>query len=216
MTKMLKTPIITIKGIKRMHGFTIIELLLATSVFSVVLLGALGGFIRTGQLFYKGVTITQTHGVAKQILDDVTSSINNTSASKILTNTSNGYSYICVGSVRYTYNLYRMIDSSQGQSYAPGSGNYGLMRDTVNGCSAPDSSSLGKAAEMLGDRMRLSNFSIAPQGTGHLYTVKATVAYGSDDVLDNPLSNSPNCVGNSQSQQFCAVSSLSTSVFAGF
>lgn len=204
--------------IKKAGGFTILELLIATSVFSLVLLGALAGFIRTGQLFYKGVSITQTHGDAKQVLDDVSNSINSTSASKIIPSPPGSqYSYYCVGNVRYTYNgLHTMIDLSAGQSYNP-NGNYGVLRDIVSGCEAPCtagcSQPFNNPVEMLGDHMRLSDFSITPVGSGRLYTVSITVAYGTNDVLDQ-TNNPPTCIGDSQDQQFCAVSTLSTSVYA--
>ncbi|MGH7156556.1 MAG: hypothetical protein ACREGG_00335, partial [Candidatus Saccharimonadales bacterium] len=121
------------------------------------------------------------------------------------------------GNVRYTYNsLHTMIDLSVGQSYNP-NGNYGILRDVVSGCAAPCTSGcsvpFNNPVEMLGDHMRLSDFSITPSNTGKLYTVDVTVAYGTDDVLDTNT-NPPSCIGDSQSQQFCAVSNLSTSVFA--
>ncbi|MGH7157117.1 MAG: PulJ/GspJ family protein, partial [Candidatus Saccharimonadales bacterium] len=126
-TKATKTP-----------GFTIVELLIATSVFSLVLMGALAGFIHAGQIFYKGVSVTQTGADAKQVLDDVSNSINNTGAGQIIASPSSSqYSYYCVGNVRYTYNsLHTMIDLSVGQSYNP-NGNYGILRDVVSGCAAP-------------------------------------------------------------------------------
>jgi len=205
-----------------MRGFTIIELLIATSVFSLVLLGALTGFIHTGQLFYKGVTVTQTGATAKQVLDDVSSSINNSSSNSILLypTSPSGYSYDCVGNVRYTYNnLHTMIDLSVGNSYNP-NGNYGILRNLINGCSAPCattgcSAPLSTATEMLGDHMRLSDFTLTPLSSGKLYTVSVTIAYGDNAVLDT-TTTPPTCIGDSQSQQFCAVSDLSTSVYAEF
>jgi prepilin-type N-terminal cleavage/methylation domain-containing protein len=52
-------------------GFTIIELLIATTVFSVVLVGALAGFLEIGKLFYKGVSTTSTQSIANEVLQDV-------------------------------------------------------------------------------------------------------------------------------------------------
>lgn len=56
---------------KHTDGFTIVELLIATAVFSTVLLLSLTGFLQIGQLFYKGVTVAQTSSTARQILDGI-------------------------------------------------------------------------------------------------------------------------------------------------
>src|SRR5665213_1030907 len=127
------------------RGFTIIELLIATAVFSLVLLGALSGFLQTGRLFYKGVSLTQTQATAKQILDDVSTNIMNTGASKIASSPAgSSYSYYCVGTVRYTYNPTIPVQLAQTQTLSAG-GNFGLLRDNVNGCSAPCAPSGGCA-----------------------------------------------------------------------
>ena len=89
-------------------GFTIIELLIASSVFSVVLLVALTGFLQIGRVFYKGISDSQTQNVARQVVTDISSSLSNTSSDDGVSTvrTSGGYRYICIGIVRYTWGVY--------------------------------------------------------------------------------------------------------------
>lgn len=206
----------------KVHGFTIIELLLATTVFSLVMLGALVGFLQTGRLFYKGVSVTQTQATAKQIMDDITSSLNDTTTSRVSSGpqTGNGYSYYCVGGVRYTYNSNpnKVLDLAASHDWSANA-NYGLLRDSITGCAAPCDSScpagtvaFNNAVEMLSDRMRLSTFSIGLP-SGNLFTVNITLAYGDNASLTG---SPPTCAGSPQDQQFCAVSSLATSASTGF
>lgn len=142
-------------GRSNTEGFTIIELLIASSVFSVVLLVALTGFIQVGRIFYKGVSDSQTQNVARQIVTDISSSLSNTSSDDAVStlNTSGGYRYICIGTVRYTWAKYVSSNTAlnskptfydQGQAQASYNGrnsqnmdpnlpnpSIGLIRDTL-------------------------------------------------------------------------------------
>jgi prepilin-type N-terminal cleavage/methylation domain-containing protein len=91
-------------------GFTIVELLVATAVFSLVLLVALTGFLQIGHLFYKGVSNAQTQDATRQIVNDISSNLKATPATVDIdtTHLASGtpYSYFCAGSYRYTYATY--------------------------------------------------------------------------------------------------------------
>lgn len=154
------------KSQKDSNGFTIIELLIASSVFSVVLLVALTGFLQIGRVFYKGISDSQTQNVARQIITDISSSLANTSSDDAVSGikTSGGYRYICIGIVRYTWGVYTanpetslngrptFYDFRQTtQNYNPYSANpsLGLVRDTVPGegtCPVPCVSGVTGAA----------------------------------------------------------------------
>jgi prepilin-type N-terminal cleavage/methylation domain-containing protein len=213
-----------------MSGFTIIELLLATTIFSLVLLGALAGFLQTGSLFYKGVTLTQTQATAKQILDDVSTSISNSSG--VQSPNLGGYNYYCIGNVRYTYILNNgALNNNPGSNPSQ---SYSLLKDTLpnSSCPEPCTNSCGaneltinNATEMITDNMSLSQFLVCKSGS-NLYDVNLTVAYGDTGSLTPPSGTPscpsssdnyvpPTCVGTTHNQQFCAVSSLSTTVFSG-
>lgn len=216
-----------IKAMKRapQQGFTIIELMIATSVFSIILLVALAGFASIGRLFYKGVTINQTQNITNQILSDVTGKIQAAATVSTL-QTGNGYQYYCIGGTRYTINLKHELDTSQPEDYSVG-GNFGLVRDQLPGataCAPPCSASSGcpagtlsfvKPVEMLSNRMRLMKLDIA-SANGQLYNVSVVVAFGDDDSFANVSDpDQIECQGHGSSQTFCSVNRLSTGVYQG-
>ena len=62
------------------EGFTIIELMIATSIFSMILLLCTVAMLQIGRTFYKGVTVTNTNEVARAVITDISSSITYSSA----------------------------------------------------------------------------------------------------------------------------------------
>lgn len=216
-------------------GFTIVELLIATSVFSVVLMTALAGFLSIGRLFYQGVSSTQTADAANQLLSGVVGNFqtaNNVTASLSV----NGYTYYCIGNNRYTYNLGKQVGSSAIASHAaPPAGNYSLLKDVLPGSDAcatpsddintgvpspPGSVRFNNPVELLGNNMRLNLFTIQsiPSISPNFYNVSIVVAYGDDELLEytNPSDLSTvSCKPGSSAQQFCAISRLSTGIYRG-
>src|SRR6478609_5585690 len=104
-------------------GFTIIELLIATTVFSVVLLVFLTAFIRISQLFYKGVNMSHTQETARTVLQDISDDIQFYKTT--INTTSLGQGYFCVGAHRYAFNLHQQVG-------APGV-QYGIAKQLVSG-----------------------------------------------------------------------------------
>jgi prepilin-type N-terminal cleavage/methylation domain-containing protein len=221
---------------KNQKAFTIVELLIATSVFSLVLLTALAGFMQIGRLFYKGVSTTATQNAAKQIIQDISGAVQN--APSTPSSGSGKYSYFCVGSTRYTYNLGHQIDLSKPADYTPpksatlpaGTGNFGLIKDTLPGpsaCATPcwpqASCKIGELVfqkdmiELMGQNMRLSLFNISskPSVGPDFYDISLTIAYGDDTLLNNPSSTTPTCIDNIPGGQFCSVTTLSSGVYRG-
>lgn len=206
-------------------GFTIIELMIASVVFSIILLVALAGFTSIGRLFYKGVTINQTQNITSQVLDDVVHNIQS-AASVSTVQSGNGYTYYCIGGTRYTLNLKHVLDTSQPEDYSVG-GNFALVRDKLPGataCAAPCATSSGcptgtisftKPVEMLGNRMRLMKLDVASVN-GQLYNVSVVIAFGSDSAFSDV--SDPDkiaCQGGEASQAFCSVNRLSTGAYEG-
>jgi prepilin-type N-terminal cleavage/methylation domain-containing protein len=103
---------------KNQKGFTVIELLIATTVFSVVLVVFMASFLKISQLFYKGVNISNTQASARNVVQDITNDIQfyNQQPSPITDH------YFCVGTHRYSF--------VKGAQYTPGT-NYGIIKETV-------------------------------------------------------------------------------------
>lgn len=217
------------KDLKLSAGFTIAELLIATAIFSVILTGALVGFIQIGRMFYKGVSLTQTQDTTKQVINSLRENIQ-LAANVSAPQSGGGYSYYCVGNHRYTYKLAQMVELSDTPNRTA-AGNFGLLHDTLPGstaCATPCSAScddgavgFNKPTELLGNKMRLGRFDILqpdPAKTPDLYSLDVLVVYGADDVLSYTKQGDPStayCSGSLNNQQFCAVNRLSTSVYRG-
>jgi len=205
-------------------GFTIIELLIATAVFGTLLTIAIAGFTGIGNIFYKGVALTQTQSAGSQIIKDVTANIQTAASVSTLGQTSGApnYSFYCIGGVRYTFFPQHKLDTIAGEDYSLGaSTNYGLLKDVLPGssCSAPCISGcpapFKNPQEMLGNNMRLMDLSIVGSAD-HVYTVNVVVAYGDDDAFDNVGDPATIiCKDSISDQRFCAVNRLSTSVYQG-
>jgi prepilin-type N-terminal cleavage/methylation domain-containing protein len=109
---------------KRQKGFTIIELLVATLVFSIVLIVVLSAFVQTSRLFYKGVNMDNTQESTRTITQDIADDIKFSQSAptsfliEYSSPTSPSYSSVthsgrfCIGLHRYSYQLGQQTDGS--------------------------------------------------------------------------------------------------------
>ena len=231
-------------------GFTIMELLIATLVFSVILLVIMTGILQFSRQYYKGVIDSETQDTARSIMDEITRAIQLDSGGYTPLTGGANYSGFCIGSSRrYSFSQnYEVTTTSHTSSLHQGY--HGLIEDDVSGCTgamtAVNAQSqkyltptplpspftvTSHAHELLGEHMRLVNLSVAPIGTTGAYNVAVIVAYGDDDLLCSPsiagscadtaTLQSQNLAGKtdlkcklSSGSQFCAVSTLSSTVQA--
>ena len=222
-------------------GFTIIELMIASVVFSIVLLGASAALIQIGKMYYKGVISSRTQNAARVLIDDISRGVQFEGDEVIIGDTNlveevNGVSKgaFCIGQTRYTFVLNRQVSEDSSlwgtESYSA----HALWKDTVDNpdnttCSRAGSPSLvtcefpakiaGSCAtdtdvegeELLGEGMRLSDLTISTP-QANLWDISINVAYGDDDVfIDNDVSKG--CRGIITGSQWCAISKLNTSVY---
>jgi prepilin-type N-terminal cleavage/methylation domain-containing protein len=192
------------------HGFTVIELLIATSVFSVLLLIIAFSVIQVGRIYTKGIISSKTQESARSITDMVGQSIqfSGGTISELYIGTQlSGY---CIGGQRYSFALNRQVDENTGAR--------ATAVDTPTGdCVASGAQNLISSPsisgqELLNPKMRLSAFSITPVSAS-LYSVKVRVVYGDDDLLRDSDGNSTlDSCASAAGNQFCAVSELNTTV----
>ena len=182
-------------------GFTILELLIATSVFSVILLLCTFGLIQVGKSYYKGVALTRTQNVARNVMGTLTQSIQ--FSGETPTGTLPGgavptsYGSFCFGSLRYQYRLNSLANSKVGTS-----GGYALR---TSDCT--QDALTAKQTELLGKGKSLQTFSVQPVANDpNSYNISINILYGDTDQLDNG-----NCKSGAGSQ-FCATASLNTIV----
>ncbi|MHB1865528.1 MAG: prepilin-type N-terminal cleavage/methylation domain-containing protein [Candidatus Saccharimonadales bacterium] len=218
-------------------GFTIIELMIATAVFTVILIITTTTLIGISETYIKGSVEGQTQQTARTVLSDISSDIQlnnpNINISDLSTNNKlPDEFYFCIGNDVYAYQLDQVVSSN----------NWALVRYTAGCPNSPPSNPLNnpEAEELLSANERLGELSIAPvTSAGNAiigYTIQVEVGYGNNtngNSLINDKTNpqwnppppeplSPNkgygyvdypyqCQGGTDSS-FCAVSTLTTTV----
>ncbi len=194
-------------------GFTIIELLFATLVFSVVLLMCLTALVQIGRLYYKGITTSQTQDATRSILDEISQAIQFTGDSVTTPSlvagpdipvtggsaTANAIGFFCIGSTRYSY----VIDRQQSDNPSTNVTldrqiRHVLWADVMPACagatgivpanltlSNPSQGSLGtNGRELVGANMRINRLKlISLSPDNSTWQVQLSVDYGDEDLL---------------------------------
>lgn len=201
-----------IKNKKQDHGFTIVELMIATLVFSTVLVLLTTGAIYFTNMYYKSVNLSNTQDTARRIADNISRAIQFSGDTfKPPVATAGQYAF-CIGNRRYTYwQTPQKIDPATGKYHA-------LVTDIPAGtCTATPVGNFNMATvtgaantttELLSRNMRLTGLSVSQ--TGNVYTINVGIAYGDDDLLGG-TGFGTYCKSGAGSQ-YCAVSALYTTV----
>jgi prepilin-type N-terminal cleavage/methylation domain-containing protein len=201
-------------------GFTIIELLVATTIFSIVLVVIVASFLQIGRMFYKGVSVNNVNESARGLVDDISNDVRLADASTnihVSTDTADTtIKYFCAGQHRYTFILNQQVRGSIGVLAKDIKA--GIVQDVTGGvCQQPSTLDGNSPRQVLGPDMQLNALDIAQTGTS--VSIHAHVIfYGVDDSVFNPSINDPAayCSGNLLSTQFCAMSDIKTNVTLGY
>ncbi len=210
------------------YGFTIVELMIATVVFSIVLLVCTAGLLQISRMYYRGIVSSRTQEVTRSILDDVSEAIRLGGGTVVpqIAPVAGPVDGSCAGGKRYSYQLHKQMDES-----IP-SKRHVLMSDDLAVCSsgtpAQDINSFViTGEEMMANGMRLEIFHICkpgdapvpvvcpnpPPAGSNLYKVTIRVVSGEDGLLvDADGDGYKECKLQSGGGQFCAVSELTTTV----
>jgi prepilin-type N-terminal cleavage/methylation domain-containing protein len=195
-------------------GFTIVELLVATAVFGVILLIVTVAILQFSRVYYKGVTENNTQDTARSIVDAISQGIQFNGGGVTETNLapSVGTSYaFCVGTQQYSY----VLGTQMSDTPTPAQRYHGLVVKDAAGCTASTAAqNLSLAAvngrELLSPKMRLAKMQVTSLG-GKLYRISVKVVFGDDDLLNNPTAATATCKPG-QGSQFCAVTDVTTVV----
>ena len=207
-------------------GFTILELLIATTVFSVILLIVTTGIIKIGNIYYKGITSSKTQDVTRSIANDFSSTIQFANGVKTDDPTPpSGATAFCLGDIRYNY--YPNREYVKGGEF-----NSGLFSEDLSAgstcsstntlCASPaDTNCIKDRRQLLGSSMRILTLDLAQLSTSDkIWSVVIRVAYGTDDLLSNAGNSSTdptylsgvNCKSGISGSSFCSVAELDTLV----
>lgn len=177
-------------------GFTIVELMIATLVFSLVLLVITYGVVHFTTAYYRGINNSATQTAAQNAIDSVTQSIQFSSGGT----TTADSTHFCAGGKVFLYNLGKEFGGT------PTATDRGLyeMPSTAS-CTDPGTPSGG--TELLGKNMRLSDVSLTnsnPTDPTIPWKVALRIAYGDSDLLCSPALNGNQGGCTSGSSSFAA------------
>lgn len=197
-------------------GFTLLELMIATSVFAVILLVVTAGILSFTRQYYKGVVASTTQNTAREIMSELTQSIQ--FGSTIQSGLGGGgVSGFCVDNKLFSFTPDVQVTDNGGVA-AQHQGYHALVRSQLaGGCNSstvpvalPNSANLPAGErELVANHMRLAALTVTPlTAGGPLYSVHVRVVYGDDDLLNGTHTTCKGGIGS----QFCAVSDLTTTV----
>ena len=191
-------------------GFTIIELVLAMTFFSFVMIAAISGIIFVNQLYFKTRTTVQAQSTARSILENIEQSIRSSGAiiSPVSTGTTDIFGtpneaveFTCIGAERYTF--------VRGTSK--------MDRDVSStGCAVDIDAS--DNVSLLNEALTIQDLSITSVGNASdTYQVEVFIAGGSEELLasGNGIFDGTQCSGSVEDgSQFCATARLKAIVSA--
>lgn len=207
---------------RQQAGFTIVELMIATLVFSMVLLVITVGVMSFTRAYYRGVNQSNTQRVARAVLENVSQAIQFSGdqvTAPIASTQVNGRTYegLCVGGQRYSYlRGWQQIDS--GADGDQNQADHVLVIDKPGICGGLAAQDLGGplasgSTDLLSPMMRISKLDVAPlSGANDTFQVTVRVVYGDNDLLDDPTGPNASCKVSISGSEYCGQSELTTTV----
>jgi prepilin-type N-terminal cleavage/methylation domain-containing protein len=224
------------------NGFTIVELMIATVIFSLIMVLCLTGMVQVSRAYYKGITHSRTQEAARLLMDEISQTIklsgsnisfqNPVSTGPQITEgkTADGSGLFCAGNKLYTYALDRKVVSGSSNETIKEIKNAIISEDA----SCPDgivmtpaqlaklnSQVSGTQRSILGENMRLTKFSILKMDPvantkegADLWKIEISIAYGDRDLIDYvDDSGAARVICNpGTGTEFCSIVELSTIV----
>lgn len=147
--------------------------MVATLVFTVILVVVSTGVIRFTNDYYRGVNNSSTQAAAQNAMDFITQAIqySNSSATNL-----GGTGYFCAGNKVFMYSPGKQFGGSPSNS---DKGLYMMTNPSPGSCANPGTPSGG--SELLSKNMRLAYFKVTQSGVS--WTINMEIAYGDNDLL---------------------------------
>jgi len=211
-------------------GFTIIELMIALSILSLILLLSTYGIVQIGTLYSKGTNQANTQNTARNLMNNIASQIQLGGTAPLVTlptpaptaSAQSGVGSICIGSKRYSFIVNRKLTKA--------ATDHALWLDVMNGSSAcppispltpfpaptdaNNTSSPNNGSELMPTNMRLTDLDV--RSANGFYTITVSLAYGDDDLISyaprvGAVAATTTCKGGKGSE-FCATATLTQTI----
>jgi prepilin-type N-terminal cleavage/methylation domain-containing protein len=202
------------KKLTNQKGFTIVELMIASTILTTILVAASFVLVQIGRLYYKGVITSRTQDTARNLVESISrpSQLEGSNISPPVTNNLSGWTVRCVGNQRFSYILNAVAVD----------GNPVALKDTVaslDECGQPAIAGGAGVESLLANNMRISELDIIENASTGMREISVVVLYGENDdfipadINATPSRPLPTCKQQESSAQWCAVAAYSTRVF---
>jgi prepilin-type N-terminal cleavage/methylation domain-containing protein len=233
--------VVAVPKLNSNKGFTIVELLIALSVLSTILVMSTTVMIQIGNIYTKGVNSSNLQNTTRSINSDLASTLQFSPSAPApcvvdkVSCTSGTLSYsdavgpvaihaFCIAKTRYSFVLNRELgDDSATKVHTA----HVLWKDTMtstancnpvdlrqsNPTSSDKSSVAGSGYELVPIHMRLTKFRVAESApSSGVYNVSVWLVYGDSDLMKKIDDNGhTNCVGDTGTA-FCATAFIDSTV----
>jgi prepilin-type N-terminal cleavage/methylation domain-containing protein len=200
-------------GFKRpQSGFTLVELLLALALFSFVLIISTASFIQINRLYHRTNTTAQTQTLSRRLINEISRSVRlapkNAAIETAIDGT--GADFICIGDTVYEF---RLNTETTGTTNAIA--RYEHLQPTCS--NYPVSPPPPDSVSLLDNGFYLRDILLQPvDNNGEAFRISITVSHGDDSTLEGGAGAgaATRCAaGSAPGSQFCAVSTLQTTVY---
>jgi prepilin-type N-terminal cleavage/methylation domain-containing protein len=203
-------------------GFTLVELMIATGVFSVVISIGMYGFIQINRFYTRNLNIIRTQEAARNLMADIANQFQLTSGMYQGRTLDDGTRVVCTGNKSYVYKINTVED--------PTTNSHAITSYNISPGSCPDPQTLTDPVYLLKPGARIIQLDVTPypnSNTGPLFDITVALLFAPKDKassLDEPGTdlidagtppgyNNWRCISSVKGSEYCSLSRLSTSVY---
>lgn len=194
----------------KQNGFTLVELMIATTVFSVVMLLSTYAFIQINRYYAKGISLARTQDAARNIVSDISNQLQFTAAKIDPETPPPGDGSVCVGNKKYDYKI-NVPESDASHALT--------ITDVGSGCTGirPPKVVLAKDTRVL--EFRVSN--AGSVGDKEMFIINISLMHLPDSDSDKDLienydpTNTADwlCKTGVPGGEYCSLSRINTTVY---
>lgn len=200
----------------RQKGFTLVELLLATAMFSFILLFVTAAFVQVSRAYNKGILVKRTQETARAVVQELTRTIGTATSGNgtdaVIEYDDNGaLKRLCVGNIRYGWNEgYRTDNAVPNREDLSNGDDFALVRSNGE-CTSPFVED--DSVELIDQRLTLQDIDINQDSTGTIFNLCVIISSNSlgGELVPGNCASPPQCnVVNGDT--YCDIARLETTV----